>query len=127
MFEPVWSRLEERWREAGPGVEWHSHGTTPIGFCELCQLVLACGTPEENASVCLVRGEQKHIFCSEPCRWIFEQDVDRYANHKDVVKRILVGDAPANVLELVRRYFDLDAEVRGKDVTRGRYEWLQER
>ena len=63
---------------------------------------------------------QRYIFCSEPCRWIFEQEPERYAAHKDVVKRVLAGEAPANLLELVQRYFGLTDETWGKDVLRGR-------
>jgi toluene monooxygenase system protein A len=126
MFEPVWARIADRWREAGPGVEWHSHGATPVGFCDLCQLVLCGGTPEKNTAVTVVRGEKKLIFCSEPCRWVYEQEPARYEPHKDVVKRILAGDAPANVLELVRKYFGLSPDAWGKDTHRGRYPWLED-
>jgi toluene monooxygenase system protein A len=126
MFEPVWSRVADRWRESGPGVEWHSHGATPVGFCDLCQLVLCGGTPENNTAVTVSRGNAKYIFCSAPCQWIFEQEPSRYQAHKDVVKRILAGEAPANVLELVRHYFGLTPDSWGKDAERGRYRWLGE-
>jgi toluene monooxygenase system protein A len=120
---PVWDRIEERWRRSGPGVEWYAHGATPVGFCNLCQLVLAGGTTDANRATTLTHGGRKYIFCSAPCRWIFEREPARYAAHKDVVARILAGEAPGNLLELLR-HFGLTDDVWGKDVAGGRYPWL---
>jgi len=124
QFEPIWERISGRWREAGPGVEWHAHGLTPVGFCNLCQLVLCGGTPEHNTARTLVHAGRKYIFCSEPCAFIFKSEPQRYAAHRDVVARILAGQAPANLLELVTAYFGLDRQTWGKDVHGGRYAWL---
>ena len=126
-FDPVWERLTERWRASGPGVEWYTHGATPVGFCDLCQLVLSNGTPTANAARVVAHAGRKYIFCSEPCAWIFSREPERYAEHKDVVKRILAGEAPANLLELLRNYFHLTPDTWGKDMMRGRYSWLETR
>jgi toluene monooxygenase system protein A len=126
LLDPVWEQITERWRKAGPGVEWYSHGLTPVGFCDLCQLVLCGGTPEHNSAETLVYEGRKYIFCSEPCRWIFTREPARYAGHKDVVKRILSGEAPANLIALATRYFGLTPDTWGKDVCNGRYRWLTE-
>ncbi len=126
QLDPIWERVTERWRKSGPGVEWYSHGATPVTFCDLCQLVLCGGTPERNTAQTLVHGGKKYIFCSEPCRWIFEKEPERYASHKDIVKRILAGEAPANLIDLVTRYFSLTPEMWGKDVAGGAYAWLRE-
>lgn len=123
-YDPIWERLTQRWRESGPGVEWFSHGATPVTFCDLCQLVLCGGTPEHNTARIHVHDGVKYWFCSEPCEWIFRQEPERYAGHKDVVKRILSGEAPANLLELLRNYFGLDQDVWGKDMAGGRYPWM---
>jgi toluene monooxygenase system protein A len=120
---PVWDRIEERWRRSGPGVEWYAHGATPVGFCSLCQLVLAGGTPDANPAEVVTHEGRKYIFCSAPCRWIFEREPARYAGHKDVVARILAGEAPGNLIELLR-HFGLTEDVWGKDVAGGRYPWL---
>jgi toluene monooxygenase system protein A len=124
LYDPIWQRLTERWRRSGPNVEWYTHGATPVTFCDLCQLVLCGGTPLKNAAETLVHGGRKYVFCSAPCRWIFEREPERYAAHKDVVKRILAGEAPANLLELVRVTMGLTQDSWGKDVARGRYPWL---
>ena len=62
---------------------------------------------------------------SDPCRWLFEQEPERYAAHKDVVKRVLAGEAPANLIALVQRYFGLRYETWGKDAFGGEYPWLE--
>jgi toluene monooxygenase system protein A len=123
-LDPTWSRITDRWRNADAGNDFAVHGTAIIGFCELCQLVLCGGTPRENSAVVSELGGTKRIFCSEPCRWIFEREPARYAGHKNVVKRVLDGEAPANLLALVQRYFGLRYETWGKDAFGGRYPWL---
>jgi toluene monooxygenase system protein A len=95
-----------------------------VSFCDLCQIVLCAGTPERNTAQVHVHDGRKFIFCSDPCRWIFEKEPERYAQHKDVVKRVLAGEAPANVVALIQRYFGLDYGSWGKDVYGGRYPWL---
>jgi toluene monooxygenase system protein A len=124
-IDPVWEQLTARWRKSGPRVEWYTHGATPVGFCDLCQLVLSGGTPERNtARVHTVAGE-KYVFCSEPCLVLFEKESERYVGHKSIVRRILEGEAPANLLELLR-YFGLTPSTWGEDVHGGDYPWLEQ-
>jgi hypothetical protein len=87
--------------------------------------VLCGGTPRRNSAVVEERGGVKRIFCSEPCRRIHEAQPERYAAHKDVVKRVLAGEAPGNLMALVQQYFDLRYETWGKDAFGGRYPWLK--
>jgi toluene monooxygenase system protein A len=124
-YDPVWKQLTGRWRASGPGVEWYSHGNTPIGFCHLCQLVLCGGTPGNNAARVRAEDGKSRIFCSAPCEWIFEQQRERYAPHEGLVDRILDGSAPGNVVQLLNDYFGLSPEVQGKDAFGGRYPWLK--
>jgi toluene monooxygenase system protein A len=123
-FEAIWDQVSSRWRDADPNNEFAVHGTSIIGFCDLCQLVLSCGTPRRNAATTLSRDGKKHVFCSEPCRWIFEREPERYARHDDIVKRVLAGKAPANLIAMLTGYFGLDHETWGKDACGGRYPWL---
>jgi toluene monooxygenase system protein A len=124
-LDPVWDRITARWQECGPELEWYVHGTTPVGFCNLCQLVLCAGTPSHNEARVIDLDGRRHILCSEPCARIFTADRARYGPHRDVVKRILAGEAPANLLELVRNYFGLTQDRWGKDIMGGRYPWMQ--
>jgi hypothetical protein len=41
-----------------------------------------------------------------------------------VVKRVLAGEAPGNLIALVQQYFGLSYETWGKDAFRGVYPWL---
>ena len=124
QFDPIWEQIGERWRSADPGNDFAVHGTAIVSFCDLCQLVLCGGTPAQNSACTLERGGRKYIFCSEPCRFIFEREPERYAEHRDVVKRVLAGEAPANLVAMLRQYFGLDYATWGKDVFGGRYPWL---
>jgi toluene monooxygenase system protein A len=124
MFEPVWQNIGDRWQKSDPGNEFAVHGTAIVGFCNLCQMVLCGGSPKHNTATTLVQGGRKYIFCSDPCRWIFEQEAERYAPHDDVVKRVLHGEAPANLLAILTQYFGLRYETWGKDLYAGRYSWI---
>lgn len=124
QIEPIWKNIDERWQRADAGNDFAVHGTAIVGFCNLCQLVLCNGTPQHNGATTLERAGRKYIFCSEPCRWIFEREPERYAEHKGIVQRVLAGEAPANLIEIVRRYFGLDYGTWGKDLHRGVYPWI---
>jgi toluene monooxygenase system protein A len=126
-MDAVWEQISERWRIVGPGSEneFAVHGTVMPTFCDLCQLPLSAGTPRRNSARVLSYEGSKYIFCSKPCEWIFLQEPERYANHKDVVKRVLSGEAPSELPALLTDYFNLTPETWGKDAYSGNYEWLR--
>ena len=99
-------------------------GTALPTFCNLCQLPLSAGTPRHNTANVLAYEGKDYIFCSQPCRWIFWREPQRYTNHTGLVKRVLSGEAPADFKALVTTYFSLTAETWGKDVYAGEYDWL---
>jgi toluene monooxygenase system protein A len=123
-IDAVWDQIVERWRAADPCNDWAVHGTVMVSLCDLCQLVLCSGTPEKNAANTLDYQGRKYVFCSAPCRWIFEKEPERYSAHRTVVGRILAGEAPANLIALLQRYFDLSPATWGKDAFGGEYPWL---
>jgi toluene monooxygenase system protein A len=124
-LEPVWDQITLRWKKSDPETEWWVHGATPVAFCNLCQIVLCGGSPNKNSAITLNHKGRPYIFCSEPCRVLFEKEIDRYADHLSVVDRILAGIAPGNLLELTRSYFSLNQETWGKDIVGGVYPWLE--
>jgi len=124
-FAPVWQRIEQRWSESDVGIDFQVHGSSIIGFCSLCQLVLCHGTPQQNTAATATIDGQPYIFCSEPCRVLFEQDKARYQGHHELVQRVLRGEAPGNLLAMLTEYFELDYDTWGKDALRGDYPWLQ--
>lgn len=123
-IEGNWQQLEKRWEQTDPGVDFAVHGTSIIGFCNLCQMVLSEGSPDCNHASTVKRDGNTYILCSDPCRWIFESEYEKYGQHKDLVKRVLAGEAPGNLLEMVRRYFGLQYKDWGKDMFQGNYSWL---
>jgi len=125
QYDGIWQRIAERWQATDPGVDFGVHGTSIVGFCHLCQIVLCCGTPERNDAVAIEHDGKPYIFCSEPCRWIFEQEPERYAGHRDLVKRVLAGEAPGNLVEMLTQYCGLTYETWGKDARAGSYPWMK--
>lgn len=123
-YEPVWERVDAAWSEADVGNEMAVHGTAIIGFCNLCQLVLCHGSPQHNEANTLELGGRHYIFCSKPCRAIFEAEPERYAAHRDVVGRVLAGEAPGNLAAMLRSYFGLSPQTWGRDVAAGDYPWI---
>ncbi|MBL8473605.1 MAG: YHS domain-containing protein [Rhodocyclaceae bacterium] len=124
-LEPVWENITQEWGNSDAGVDLAVHGTAIPTFCSMCQIVLCGGTPAHN-SVCQCRHEgATYTFCSEPCRWIFRQDPARYARHKDVVKRVLAGEAPGNLIAFLTQYSGLSFATWGKDAYGGDYAWLR--
>jgi toluene monooxygenase system protein A len=118
-FEPVWQRITETWAKSDPGIDFAVHGSAIIGFCGLCQ-----GTPAHNDAVTVVHAGEPYIFCSAACRDVFLREPERYATHKDLVKRVLSGEAPGNLMAMLVDYFGLDYESWGKDANAGEYDWL---
>jgi toluene monooxygenase system protein A len=123
-YDPIWEQITEEWKTSDVGNDFSVHGTSIVGFCDMCQVVLCGGTPEKNTAVTYVHDGKKYIFCSEPCHWIFKEEPERYASHKDVVKRVLAGEAPPNLIAMLRRYFNLEYESWGKDAFNGNYSWI---
>jgi toluene monooxygenase system protein A len=128
-MDAVWEAVSARWAAVGPGSEHELsvHGTVLPTFCDLCQLPLCAGTPQKNAANVLLFENQNYIFCSEPCRWIFLQEPARYAGHRELVKRVLSGEAPSSLPDLLTKYFQLTPETWGKDAYSGAYDWLAAR
>lgn len=124
-IDALWQRISDRARQAPAGMEWFTHGMTPMGFCSLCQLPLCHGTPRVNRARVIDYGDRRQVFCSEPCAWLFQREPERYSRHESVVDRILSGEAPANLVELLRNYFGLSEDSWGKDVARGTYPFLR--
>jgi len=123
-FEPIWASISERWRTADPGLDFAVHGTAIVSFCNLCGLVLSHGTPSHNDAEVLDHQGRRHVFCSKVCRYLFEKEPERYARHHDVVKRVLCGEAPGNLLAFLG-YSGLSFDDWGKDALRGEYDWLE--
>lgn len=124
-FEEIWENIAKRWEKTDVNNDFGVHGTAIVSFCDLCQIVLCEGTPQRNSARTHEHAGKKYIFCSEPCEWIFKQELARYADHKDIVKKVLAGEAPGNVIALIQKYFGLEFSTWGKDAYGGNYPWLE--
>lgn len=123
-LDAVWKRIDERWEACDPGLDMGVHGTSIIGFCDLCQIVLCGGTPENNTARVIHYMGQKYVFCSEPCQEIFLREPEKYRSHNNLVQRVLKGEAPGNLMAMLTQYFDLTFDTWGKDSFQGLYSWL---
>jgi toluene monooxygenase system protein A len=103
--------------------------TLPI-LCNMCNLGICTpagyrvGHLKSPEPLTVERGGRKYSFCSEPCKWIFEQDPDRYAGHLSLVDRFLAGQIEPATLEGALAYMGLSPEECGQDATD--YAWARE-
>ena len=87
----------------------------------------ANGTPRANtANVARPRRAALHLLLAARAGGSSSRSPSATPAHKDVVKRVLAGEAPANLVALVQRYFGLDYETWGKDAFGGDYPWLEQ-
>jgi toluene monooxygenase system protein A len=63
---------------------------------------------------------RRYIFCSEECRWIFQQEPERYQGHLGFIDRVLAGQVPSD-FEGALRYMGLFPGERGDDAEGGRW------
>ena len=92
-------------------------------LCNLCQLPTVFVRPGHNTACTATANGRRYLFCSEPCRWIFTQELDRFGGHKSVIDRVVAGMAPAGLADLFR-WMSLEAPVEtGKDLRRGLNQW----
>jgi toluene monooxygenase system protein A len=119
-FGPLWDRIEEEWAMAG---EAGTLASALPALCNLCQLPTVFIRPGRNTACTLEADGRKYLFCSEPCRWIFTQELSRFAGHMSVVDRIVAGTAPAKLTDL-HAWMGLDPpHEAGKDLRRGLDPW----
>ena len=119
-YAAIWDTLERRWKLDGEA------GTLSYALpalCNLCQLPTLFVRPGKNTACTRKVGGRSYLFCSEPCRWIFDQEFPRFAGHQSVVDRIAAGVAPGKLSDL-HEWMGLEAPVEtGKDLRRGLDEW----
>jgi len=120
LYGPLWDRLEGRWQGGGE-TNTLSYGLPAL--CNLCQLPTLFIRPGRNTACTLEMHGRRYLFCSEPCRWIFQQEPQRFAGHKSVVDRIVAGEAPGKLIDLLE-WMGLTAPAEnGKDLRRGLDPW----
>lgn len=110
-FGTFWQTIAENVRN---GDVAHTHQETLFVVCNLCQIPMCCPTIGVPPQLVIYNG-RVYTFCSDPCRWIFEQNPARYAGHLSIIDRFLAGDIqPANVAGVLA-YMGLSAAEQGSD------------
>ena len=123
IYGPIWDTLERRWQQEGEG---STLAYTLPPLCNLCQLPTLFMRPGKNTACTREISGRKYVFCSEPCRWIFEKELSRFAGHTSVVDRIVAGVTPGNLPDLLK-WMGLQApNETGKDLRRGLDRWRLE-
>jgi len=118
MFGPAWDVIAENVRQGR--MERTYPETFPI-VCNLCQLPMVvpagynAGRLASPEPVLLDRGGRRYTFCSEPCRWIFQGDPDRFAGHLSIIDRLLAGHVQPPTLEGALAYMGMSPAELGDD------------
>jgi toluene monooxygenase system protein A len=101
----------------------HTHQETLFVVCNLCQIPMCSPTIGVPPQLVTHNG-RVYTFCSDPCRWIFEQNPARYAGHLSIIDRFLAGDIqPPNVAGVLA-YMGLPPAEQGTDAMN--YAWAYE-
>ena len=107
-LDPVWERVTERWRADRPRQRLRRprHGHRRVLRPVPARAVRTARRAEHRATSSSTRAEAT-FSAPSPAGGSSSSEPERYARHKDVVKRVLAGEAPANLMALLRQYFGL--------------------
>ncbi len=119
-FGSLWDEVDRSWKTKG---EPETLGYALPALCNLCQLPTVFVRPGQNTACTATNNGRRYLFCSEPCRWIFLEELDRFGGHRSLVDRVVAGSAPAGLTDLFR-WMSLEAPIEtGKDLRRGVDQW----
>ena len=96
---------------------------TFLAVCNSCQHPVCCATISEPPQQLMHKG-RLYTFCSAPCRWIFEQNPERYAGHLSIADRFASGQIQPPDLAGALAYMGLSHVEQGTDSTN--YAWAFE-
>ena len=119
-YEPIWDGIEEAWEQHGEPASLAY--PLPV-VCNLCQLPTVFAGPHRNTACTMRRGGRNYVFCSRPCRWIFEEEFDRFGGHQTIVDRIVAGEAPSDPVDLLQWMGHDTPYSLGQDLRRGLDRW----
>ena len=93
-------------------------------LCNTCNLPICFPHPGETQLHTLTYNGRKYFFCSEPCKWIFEQEPEKFAGQKTLFDRFLAGEIQPPTIEGVMKYMGFEhPEEMGDDSWN--YEWAR--
>jgi len=91
-------------------------------ICNMCQLPINTA-PSKLIDVPLNHKGRVYHFCSEQCKWCFEQQPERYEGHLSVVDRFLAGMIQPMDLGGALKYMSLAPGEIGDDAHG--YAWVE--
>jgi toluene monooxygenase system protein A len=114
-FGRYWDVITENIRQGR--IEKTLPQTLPM-VCNMCHIPVC--TPSEPkqrhiAPYVFEYNGRRYQFCSEPCKWIFETNPERYAGHLNIVDRFLAGHIQPPTVEGAYAYMGLTPDVWGED------------
>ena len=119
-FGTYWHTIAENVRRGDIRL---TYPETLIVVCNMCQLPLCSQTVGEPPRLLTYNG-RVYTFCSDPCKWIFEQNPARYAGHLSIVDRFVAGQIRPPDMEGVLAYTGLSSGEQGTDAMN--YAWAFE-
>ena len=99
--------------------------TLPV-VCNMCQLPInyTPGPAWKVRDFSLTHKDRDYHFCSEGCRWVFQQEPARYEGHLSLVDRFLAGHVQPPDLGGALQYMGLAPGECGDDALK--YSWVEE-
>lgn len=99
--------------------------TLPV-VCNMCQLPInyTPGPKWTMRDFPLTHAGRDYHFCSEGCRWVFEQEPSRYEGHLSLVDRFLAGQIQPPDLGGAVKYMGLAPGEMGDDALK--FAWVEE-
>ena len=123
-FGKQWDVITENIRDGKPDL------TLPETFpmvCNMCQIPLVTpagflfGKLDSPEPLIVDRDGRRLLFCSEPCKWIYEQNPERFAGQLTIIDRFLSGVIQPPTVDGALAYMGLSPEEQGQDATN--YAW----
>jgi toluene monooxygenase system protein A len=108
----------------------HPELTLPETFpmvCNSCQVPVctpagfAAGYLASPLPLTLDLDGRRYTFCSEPCKWVFEQNPEQFKGHLSIIDRLLGGVIQPPTIPGALAYMGLSPEECGQDGTN--YAW----
>lgn len=119
-YGPMLDTITKAWKEKGA---WATSPDAVPAICNICQFPTQFIRPGHHTVQTMDYNGRRYVFCSEPCKWIFQQEPEKFEGHNTVVDRIINGTIPPN-LQKILEYFGITNDIMGRDLFRGKYPWM---
>jgi phenol hydroxylase P3 protein len=77
--------------------------------CNLCHFPAVFPTPEKPTLRSSIYQGRTYHFCSDGCKWVFDQEPEKYYKDRTLTELVIAGEAPGDIPAL-REYMGLPAD-----------------